>query len=869
MLKFVTLAFRLRYIIPATAFGGYYSAKNKLNEIKSQFEPPDFLKKSFDSIDLESFTNGLTESSQLFNEWLDEAKNALNNSETLLPRVQEAPISQVSRQLKQQQQQFASNLKGGQQGESEDREILAIRKDIERLNKEIFAFRKENERLKKENTELRATRGGGPPKRNIKKSLVEIYSEVLDKLSGYDSSYKVQDHLPKVVVVGDQSSGKTSVLEMIAGARIFPRGAGKMMTRAPVQVTLSEGPYHIAKFNDSTREYDLTKESELAELRKEIEDRMRLSVQGGKTVSNQVISLTIQGLGIPRMVLVDLPGIIGTETTVLAPDTKQCIENMVTEYMGNPNAIILCIQDGSLDAERSVFTDLVRQNDTKGRRTIFVLTKVDIAEKTRADPSVIKKILDGELFPIKALGYYAVVAGKGDDNLSIQDIKDYEENFFLASPLVRNGIISSNQCTIGNLSSKVSECFWSMVKASVEQQANLFEATLLNLEAEWKHRFPTKRQLTRDQLFCYARDEILNEVASFSRLSTKGLDKFIYTQLWDRVKDHILEHIYFPASRDPLHLTKVDVELKRWVESQELPKLAIRVAQDSVRHQFEELLSQHNNDSDDGVIYKDLKRAVIYDALEKHQWKNQALDFLQAHQIQGLSKTSKHTREDWRNAISFLEDNLRDTIKTTLQELSSSTGYSFFERWFKWKSTTPEQLRNQAILQELDKLLVSSQDSITRANITEPELITIKKNLESCGIEVDDDMIQKLWKPYHQSRFLLNEVDRAQECRGLYQFYQGGVDAGIDCSHVLFFLRIKRMLESTVEALRRIILEDECKRIEKVVMEVLDDYSEDDNKKAELLSGKRVELAEELKRVGQIKEKLDEFIEALNKEDDD
>ncbi|KAL5264482.1 hypothetical protein ACHWQZ_G005539 [Mnemiopsis leidyi] len=769
-------------------------------------------------------------------------------------REREAAVSEEKERLKEE---LAEAQNESHRTETDLRkELLKLQESYKR---ELDRIRGENEQLKflVKNSNLKTS--------TVKKSIIDMYADVLDTLSDNDSTYKIQDHLPRIVVVGDQSAGKTSVLEMIVRARIFPRGHGEMMTRSPVQVTLGEGNRHTAQFNGDDRVYDLSCEAELKELRLAVEGRMKKALKPGETVTSEVISLTVKGPGLHRMVLVDLPGIISTETRGMMPKTKEALTEMAAKFMRNPNAIILCVQDGSIDAERSNVTNIVQAHDPKGKRTIFVLTKVDLAEQNMANPTRVKKILEGKLFPMKALGYYAVVTGRGPQDDSVETIRAYEEDFFSRSKLFRSGAMRASQMSTNNLSLAVSDCFWKMVSDSVEQQADNFKAARYNLEAEWRNTFSGIREMDRNDLFEKAKDDILDDIAALHKSTPLEWETLLQENLWEKIHPKVVDDIYLGAAECTTSSnfnTKVDIALKDWTDDK-LPQISINVGWQTLFKQLETIMTTKKTDREIGDLFQPLKANVLETVKAQHAWQSTALKRLSVIQKNALEDTAVTNKMQWDNSISFMERILKERIDFANEDLEKCIGPSWTERWTGWRSRSPLESQCVAAKNELQKLLVA--DETHGKHLENDELTTVRRNLQTQGVDVPYEIICTVWEKLYKVTFLSRALSSAQQCRKAF-YHRNIACNAVECNDVVLFWRATRMLETTCNALRLQIMNTEAQRLEQEVKQYLEELSRDEENKKKLITGKRVDLAEELRKVRSIQDKLELFIAELNKD---
>ncbi|XP_075945482.1 dynamin-1-like protein isoform X3 [Anarhichas minor] len=230
--------------------------------------------------------------------------------------------------------------------------------------------------------------------------------------------------LPQIVVVGTQSSGKSSVLESLVGRDILPRGTG-IVTRRPLILQLvhidSEDCRKTSEENESKKNGRLyrgidgeewgkflhTKSkiyTDFEEIRQEVEAETERISGNNKGISDEPIHLKIFSPHVVNLTLVDLPGITKVPVGDQPKDIELQIKDLIFKYISNPNSIILAVTAANTDMATSEALKVAREFDPDGRRTLAVVTKLDLMDAGTDAMDV----LMGRVIPVK-LGIIGVV----------------------------------------------------------------------------------------------------------------------------------------------------------------------------------------------------------------------------------------------------------------------------------------------------------------------------------------------------------------------------------------------------------------------------------------------------------------------------
>ncbi|XP_072369311.1 interferon-induced GTP-binding protein Mx3-like isoform X2 [Scyliorhinus torazame] len=270
---------------------------------------------------------------------------------------------------------------------------------------------------------------------------VRGYINIIDEMRsmGIDKEFA----LPTIAVIGDQSSGKSSVLEMLSDVAL-PRGNG-VVTRCPLELKLKKvGGDRPWRGQISYRDYAKTLDHV-----DQVEDEI-LKAQDLLTdktaISSELISLQVESINAPDLTLIDLPGIIRVPVGNQPQDVGKMTKQLIEKFIQKKETIILVVIPCTMDIATTEALAMARVVDPEGERTLGVLTKPDLVDKGTEEDII--KILDNKVVPLKK--GYMLVKCRGQKGLNANTTMNAaleEEITFLKNnshfrPLLENGLAS-------------------------------------------------------------------------------------------------------------------------------------------------------------------------------------------------------------------------------------------------------------------------------------------------------------------------------------------------------------------------------------------------------------------------------------------
>jgi len=378
--------------------------------------------------------------------------------------------------------------------------------------------------------------------------------EVRNMLQGVGQSGTLT--LPSIVVIGSQSSGKSSVLEAIVGHEFLPKGSN-MVTRRPIELTLVNTPEAKAEYGEFPA-LGLGKITDFTQIQRTLTD-LNLAVPTEQCVTDDPIQLTIHSPNVPDLSLIDLPGYIQVVGQDQPQELKQKIADLCDKYIQPPN-VILAISAADVDLANSTALRASRRVDPRGERTIGVITKMDLVDPQRG-----VEMLSDRKYPLR-LGYVGVVCkipqqgglfSRHGSNLTNAIVRN--ENAYFHSHPAEFGLGSELATGTTTLRKKLMQVLEQTMAASLAGTRDAIMQELEEATYEFKVQY-NDRPLSAESYLAESLDAFKHSFKqftdSFGRPEVRALLK---TELEQKVLDQLAKR-YWNRPMDELTADSIDAD---------------------------------------------------------------------------------------------------------------------------------------------------------------------------------------------------------------------------------------------------------------------------------------------------------------------
>ncbi|KAF4448716.1 hypothetical protein F53441_7925 [Fusarium austroafricanum] len=219
--------------------------------------------------------------------------------------------------------------------------------------------------------------------------------------------------LPQLVAVGDQSSGKSSLL----GNRSF---ALAMSPKSLIVVMLCRASLVDA---NASKKINVLMDIKTAR-----------NPDGNKTFAEDVLKIERCGPDEDYLTVIDVPGIFRSKTEGVTTERDcELVAKMVKKYIRDSQTVILAVLPSNVDVATQEILTFAEEVDKTGERPLGILTKPDLV-KERSGKAVVCNLVLGKRRPL-TLGYHLVRSRGGDDEDLDGEAASYErEEIFKEDP---------------------------------------------------------------------------------------------------------------------------------------------------------------------------------------------------------------------------------------------------------------------------------------------------------------------------------------------------------------------------------------------------------------------------------------------------